>query len=179
MIIKENKSDFESYIIDAANVKGNCRAVYIPESEEELCNLIKKFNSKGEKITISAGRTGLNSGAVPNEGVLVSLERMNKILEINTNSKYAVVEAGVILEDFQNEVEKLNLFYPPDPTETNCTIGGTVANNSSGARTFKYGPTRNYVEEITVIIPNGERLVLERGKPVSYTHLTLPTKRIV
>ena len=164
MIVKRNKSDFESYIIDAANLKGDCEAVYFPENEEELCGLLKEFNYAKQKVTISAGRTGLNSGSVPQEGVLISLERLNQIIAIDNNSKYAIVQPGVVLEDFQNEVEKLNLFYPPDPTETNCTIGGTVANNSSGARTFKYGPTRNFVEEITVILPTGEKLIIERGK---------------
>jgi D-lactate dehydrogenase (cytochrome) len=163
MIVKRNKSDFESYIIDAANIKGDCEAVYFPQNEEELCELLKEFNEANQKVTISAGRTGLNSGSVPQDGVLISLERLNKIISIDNNSKYAIVQPGVVLEDFQNEVQRLNLFYPPDPTETNCTIGGTVANNSSGARTFKYGPTRNFIEEITVILPTGEKLVIKRG----------------
>ena len=79
-------------------------------------------------------------------------------------NKNAIVQPGVILELFQKEVENLNLFYPPDPTETNCTLGGTVANNSSGARTYKYGPTRNFVEAISVVLPNGEKISIERGK---------------
>lgn len=163
MIIKKNKSDFESYIIDAANIKGDCEAVYFPESEDEICQLLKEFNLTKQKVTVSAGRTGLNSGSVPQNGVLISLEKLNKIISIDTKLKHAIVQPGVILEDFQNEVNSLNLFYPPDPTETNCTIGGTVANNSSGARTFKYGSTRNFVKEIVVILPTGEKLRIERG----------------
>jgi D-lactate dehydrogenase (cytochrome) len=163
MIIKTNKSDFESYIIDAANIKGNCEAVYFPESEDEICQLLKEFNLTKQKVTISAGRTGLNSGSVPQDGVLISLEKLNKIISIDVKNKYVTVQPGVILEDLQNEVNKLKLFYPPDPTETNCTIGGTVANNSSGARTFKYGSTRNFVEEIVVILPTGEKLRIKRG----------------
>ena len=65
MIVKRNKSDFESYIIDAANIKGDCEAVYFPQNEEELCELLKEFNEANQKVTISAGRTGLNSGTVP------------------------------------------------------------------------------------------------------------------
>ena len=64
----------------------------------------------------------------------------------------AEVESGVILKDFQEAVENLGLLYPPDPTEVNCSIGGTVSNNASGARTFMYGPTRNYVQSLSIIL---------------------------
>ena len=94
----------------------------------------------------------------PEDGVLISLEKLNKIISIDNNSKYAIVQPGVVLEDFQNEVQRLNLFYPPDPTETNCTIGGTVANNSSGARTFKYGPTVILLKKLQIVLPTGEKL---------------------
>ncbi|MCB0729942.1 MAG: FAD-binding oxidoreductase, partial [Ignavibacteriae bacterium] len=159
-----DKSDFESYLSDAANVKGDCEGIYFPENENEIVELIKKANNENLKITISAGRTGLNGGCVPENGILISTEKLNKVIEINTENKCAVVEPGVVLSDLQKEVEKVNLFYPPDPTETNCFIGGTVVNNSSGARTFKYGPTRNFVEEISVILPNGEKVEIKRNE---------------
>jgi D-lactate dehydrogenase (cytochrome) len=74
------------------------------------------------------------------------------------------VQPGVLLSEFQEEVEQQGLFYPPDPTETNCYLGATVATNSSGAKTFKYGPSRDYVLEASIILPDGETLSLERGK---------------
>ena len=164
MITKTDKSDFESYLADAANIKGDCETVLIPENEEELISIVKSANSDGNRITIAASRTGLNGGSVPDKGILVSLEKLNKIISIDTENKTAVVQPGVILADFQSVVEKIGLFYPPDPTETNCSIGGTVANNSSGARTFKYGATRNFVKAIDVILPIGEKVKIRRGE---------------
>lgn len=164
MIVKTDKSDFESYLSDAANIKGNCDKVYFCESEEDIESLVLEANKSLQPITISGARTGLNGGSVPKEGILLSLERMNKILEINTSEGYAVVEPGVSLSSLQSEVKKVGLFYPPDPTENNCSIGGNVANNASGARTFKYGATREFVREISIILPEGIKINLERGK---------------
>src|SRR5215207_7160674 len=76
---------------------------------------------------------------------------------------YAVVEAGVILSDLQRAVDHDGLLYPPDPTERGCFVGGTVATNASGARTFKYGPTRNYINRLKVVLASGEMLDLRRG----------------
>lgn len=163
MIVKVDKSDFESYLVDAANIKGDCSKVFFPENDEEVCSLLKESNISGQKVTLSGGRTGLNGGCVPQDGILISLERLNKIISIDTEKKIATVQPGVVLEELQTKVEKLGLFYPPDPTETNCTIGGTVANNASGARTFKYGSTRNYVQEISVILPTSEKINIVRG----------------
>ena len=98
-----------------------------------------------EPVTISGARTGTVGGAVPFGGYVISLERMNKIKSIDQESMTAVVEPGVILGDFQKAVEAKGLFYPPDPTEWSCQIGGTVATNASGARSFKYGATRGFV----------------------------------
>ncbi|MFN2492379.1 MAG: FAD-binding oxidoreductase, partial [Pyrinomonadaceae bacterium] len=76
----------------------------------------------------------------------------------------AVAEAGVMLSDLQRFVESEDLFYPPDPTERSCFLGGTVATNASGARTFKYGPTRSYIERLKIVIANGEVIDLRRGE---------------
>ncbi len=80
----------------------------------------------------------------------MSLERLNKILSIDREAMTAVVEPGVILGDLQKAVEAEGLFYPPDPTEWSCQIGGTVATNASGARSFKYGATRNFVKGLKI-----------------------------
>jgi len=164
MIVKTDKTDFESYLVDAANIKGDCEKVYFPENENDICNILKDANDKNQKVTVSAARTGLNGGSVPHDGILVSLEKLNKVISINSSSKTAVVQPGVTLSQFQDEISKSGLFYPPDPTETNCSIGGTVANNASGARTFKYGSTRNFVEEITVVLPYGEKFSISRNQ---------------
>jgi D-lactate dehydrogenase (cytochrome) len=164
MIIKSSPDEIQNYLVDAANVKGFCDAVYFPESEEEIVEIIKKANSEKIKVTVSGNGTGLTGGRVPQGGIVISTERLNKILEINEQEKSAIVQPGVILKDFQDTVEEKNLFYPPDPTERNCFIGATVATNSSGAKTFKYGPTRNYIQSLRIVLPDGDLLELERGK---------------
>ena len=164
MIIKTNPDEFENFVVDASNFKGSCEAVYFPENVEEIVSIIKKANSNKTKVTVAGNRTGLTGACVPQNGIVIATDKLDRIIEINTNEFYAVIEPAVLLSDFQKELKQQNLFYPPDPTETNCYIGGTVATNASGAKTFKYGPTRDYVIGLQVVLPDGEVLDLERGK---------------
>ncbi len=172
MIIKEDKSEFESYLVDAANIKGNCNKVYFPETAEEIKQIIENANKEKINVTISAARTGLNGGSIPQNGILISTEKLNKIISIDSTTKTAIVEPGVQLAELQNELTKQKLFYPPDPTETNCSLGGTVANNASGARTFKYGPTRNFVNAINAVLPNGKEVFIKRGENLFHNYKT-------
>ncbi len=164
MIIKTDQNQIQSYLTDAANYKGYCEAVYFPENEEELIEIVKKANSDKKRITVAGNGTGLTGARVPEGGIVIATGKLNRILEINPAGKYAVVQTGVVMSDFKKSVNEKNLFYPPDPTEQNCYIGATVATNASGAKTFKYGPTRNFVNGLHIILPDGEKLVLERGR---------------
>lgn len=164
MIIKKEKSEIENFLVDAANYKGNCDAVYFPENEAEIVEIVKIATRNNEKITIAGNGTGLTGARVPEGGIVISTDKLNKIIEINKTEKYAIVQTAVVLRDFQNEVAERGLFYPPDPTEQDCYIGATIATNSSGAKSFKYGATRNYILELKIILPNGEVLLLKRGE---------------
>ena len=164
MIVKTNPDEFENFVIDASNFKGNCEAVYFPESVDDVKSIVKDANTNKTKITIAGNGTGLTGARVPLNGIVISTDKLNKILEINQTEFYAVIEPAVLLSDFQKELKQQNLFYPPDPTETNCYIGGTVATNASGAKTFKYGPTRDYVIGLQVVLPDGEVIDIEREK---------------
>jgi len=164
MIVKIDKSEFENYLCDAANIKGNCEKVFFPENKSEIVEILKNANEQKLQVTVSSARTGLTGGSVPESGILISLEKLNKIISLDEENKFIIVEPGVLLSDLQKLVESKNLFYPPDPTETNSSIGGNVATNASGARTFKYGSTRNFVEELEIILPNGEEINLKRGE---------------
>jgi D-lactate dehydrogenase (cytochrome) len=128
---------------------------------------MREASEKRIPVTVSGARTGTVGGAIPFGGILISLEKLNKIKEINKDELRATVESGVVLNDLQKAVEAENLFYPPDPTEWSCQIGGTVATNASGARSFKYGATRKYVRRLEVVLPSGEILRLRRGEFVS------------
>ncbi|HSL88103.1 MAG TPA: FAD-binding oxidoreductase [Ignavibacteriaceae bacterium] len=164
MLIKTDQEEIQNFLNDASNYKGNCEAVYFPENKEELKSILKEANLSKKKVTVSGNGTGLTGARVPQGGIVISTEKLNKIIEINTRNGYAIVEPAVLLTEFLSELKTSGYFYPPDPTEKNCFIGGTVATNASGAKTFKYGPTRSFVEELEVILPNGDELYLVRGK---------------
>lgn len=163
MIIKNNQDEILNYLTDASNFQGECDTLYIPENEEELILLVKSLYQSNIKFTISGAGTGLTGGRVPKGGVVISTEKLNKIIEINLQENYAIVQAGVYLSKFLSELKSIGYFYPPDPTEKNCFIGGTIANNASGAKTFKYGSTRNFVLGLKIILPDGDTLQLKRG----------------
>ncbi len=164
MIKKDSLEEIQNYLVDASNYKGKCSAVYFPENKDEISSLLKEANKDKTPVTISGNGTGLTGGRVPESGIVISTEKLNKIIAINTEEMYAVVEPAVILAEIQAAVKDNLLMYPPDPTERNCFIGGTIATNASGEKTFKYGPTRNYVSELEIVLADGEILYLTRGK---------------
>lgn len=164
MIIKTDQEEIQAYLTDASNVKGNCSAVYFPENAEDVKAALAEAEKMNARVTVSGNGTGLTGSRVPSGGIVIATEKMNRIIELNREELYAVVEPGVLLSDLQKTLEEENLFYAPDPTETNCFIGGTVATNASGAKTFKYGPTRNYVLELEVVLADGGVVFLKRGE---------------
>ncbi len=167
MIKKTSQDEIQNYLTDAANVKGFCDAVYLPESADDISEILINANKNKTPVTISGNGTGLTGGRVPQGGVVISTEKLNKIIEINLDEMYAIVEPGVILSTFQTEVKNKGLLYPPDPTERNCFIGATISTNASGEKTFKYGATRNFVLELEVILASGENLKLIRGENIA------------
>ena len=164
MIIKKAQDEIQNYLKDASNFKGSCNAVYFPETESDIISILKEANKNKTSVTIAGNRTGLTGAGVPNGGIVISTGKLNKIIGINEEEKFVQLEPGVILSDLQNELKKHQLFYPPDPTETTCFVGGTVATNASGPRTFKYGATRDYVIGLTILLADGNKLNLKRGK---------------
>jgi len=164
LVVKNNPESIRDFLTDASNFKGNCDTVYMPESNQDIIEVLKEAGEKGIPVTVSGKRTGLTGSAIPLNGIILSLEKMNRIIEINESGKFAIVEPGVLLGDLQAEVKKKNLFYPPDPTETNCSLGGNISTNASGSSTFKYGATRNFVLELEIILASGEVINIERNK---------------
>jgi D-lactate dehydrogenase (cytochrome) len=177
MIIKTSQDEIQNYLVDASNYKGNCSGVYIPENIEEISQILFEADAEKTCVTISGNGTGLAGGRVPHEGIVISTEKLNRIIEINKNEMYAIVEPGVLLSGFQTIIKEYGLLYPPDPTERNCFIGATAATNASGEKTFKYGATRDYILALDIILPNGDLLKLERGKQKADGHnLSLPSE---
>ncbi len=129
-----------------------------PRTAQEISQIMRLCNDLKIPVTPRGGGTGLSGGALPvKNGVVISMERFNKILEIDELNLQATVEPGVITEVFQNAVKEKNLFYPPDPASRgSCFIGGNVSENSGGPKAVKYGVTRDYVLNIEIVLPTGE-----------------------
>src|SRR5688572_1226379 len=129
-----------------------------PASALEISQVMKICHEHVIPVTPRGGGTGLSGGALPvKNGVVISMERFNKILSIDELNLQATVEPGVITEVFQNAVKEKGLFYPPDPASRGtCFIGGNVSENSGGPKAVKYGVTRDYVLNLEVVLPTGE-----------------------
>ena len=164
MILKTEQDEIQNYLVDASNTKGFCDAVYIPENQAEVSQILSEANTKKICVTVSGNLTGLTGAGVPQGGIVLSTEKLNKIIDLNLNDRTALIEPGVILSQLKTLADENGLFYPPDPTELNCFVGGTVATNASGAETFKYGPTRNYIAGLEIVLADGDILKLNRGE---------------
>jgi D-lactate dehydrogenase (cytochrome) len=165
MLIKTEQDQIQDFLTDASNMKGGSveRVIY-PESAEEIAEVLRESKVTKTPVTVSGAGTGLVGGRVPFGGIVIAMDKLNQIKEISTEEKFGVVESGVILADYQKAVDAKGLFYPPDPTEWSCQMGGTVATNASGSRSFKYGATRPWVKRLRIVLPTGEILNLKRGE---------------
>jgi len=146
------------YSYDATRQQSLPSAVARPASSQEISKILMLANRERFPVVPRGAGTGMSGGSVPVMGGLVlSLERMNAILEINEEDFLAVVEPGAITGDLQSAVEEKGLFYPPDPASSRfCTMGGNVAECAGGLRAVKYGVTKDYVLGLEVVLPTGE-----------------------
>jgi D-lactate dehydrogenase (cytochrome) len=163
---KSSSEDVQLYLSDASFIReGHAERVVFPESIDEISEVLASANRDRIPVTVSGAGTGTVGGRVAFGGIVLATEKLNRIERIvhQEDGGFAVVEPAVILSDLQRAVDHEGLLYPPDPTERGCYVGGTVATNASGARTFKYGPTRNYVSRLKVVLASGEVLDLRRG----------------
>jgi D-lactate dehydrogenase (cytochrome) len=181
--------EYAKYLTDESRQSGQAAALAFPGSTAEVCATVLAARARGWSITVSNARTGIAAGAVPTGGLLLSLERLHGIRALRLGPATSILvhcEAGVSLAEVQKGV-RTGVFadsgtwdpdsaaalstlrqgryvYPPDPTETSAAIGGTIACNASGAHSFRYGPTRPYVDALTVVLMDGRVLDLQRGQ---------------
>ncbi len=129
-----------------------------PQTTEQISRLLKLCNEHVIPVTPRGGGTGLSGGALPvHGGLLISMEKFNRILDIDERNLQATVEPGVITETFMDAVAEKNLLYPVDPSSKgSCFIGGNMAHGSGGPRVVKYGTIREYVLNMEVVLPDGE-----------------------
>ena len=164
MIRKTDPSIIQSYLEDSSNLQGGfAEGVYLPESEAEVVDILKECSQKKIPLTISAGETGTTGGCIPFGGWILGTERLNQLKTLDKKAKTATLQPAVTLETLEKEIKKLGLLYPPDPTEQTAWLGGTVATNASGSRSFRFGATRDWVKRLKVILSTGEILELKRN----------------
>ncbi len=160
--------DLAVYSYDGTFAEGVPEVVVLPQTTEQTAEIVKMAANACIPLIARGMGSGLAAGSIPIRagGIVVSFTRMNTILEIDTDNSTVRAQAGVVTADLQAEVEKLGLFYPPDPSSIrHSTIGGNVACNAGGARCLKYGVTGNYVLGLTVVLADG-RILKTGGKPI-------------
>jgi FAD/FMN-containing dehydrogenase len=160
------------YLEDASGLRGgHADRVLVPGSDQEIAAILRDAAAEGTPVTIAGAGTGVTGARVPFGGWVVSLEKFTR-LEVGEGR--AVVGAGVLLRDLHAAAARTGQFYPPDPTETGSSIGGNIACNASGSRSFRYGPTGRWVERLRVVLADGRILDLGRGEPVDFDPGTIP-----
>jgi D-lactate dehydrogenase (cytochrome) len=180
-------TEYVNYLSDESGIvtDGNADLIFFPNSEKEMIDLILKSIDKRTPVTVSGGGTGISGGRVPRDGWIIATDKMNSITTLNSetwkdretgleyqlhlekldnNSALLTVPISITVKSIQNFVREKGWFYPPDPTERTSFIGGNVATNASGARSFKYAPTRTWVQRLNVVLPNGNVIKLDRAK---------------
>lgn len=185
---------YAEYLKDESRLSGGeVSRLAFPRCEADIAEFLAAMHGKGTPVTVSGARTGIVGGCVPLGGALISLEKMDRILGLRRGAASrewrVVAQPGITVKEFQRRVEDKDLrdllkapatadraaaeeflaldiayFYPVDPTETSASLGGTVATNASGERSFRYGSTRAFVRALRVVLANGDVLALRRGE---------------
>ena len=187
MLTKSQPDEIQDFLSDASYIQGgHATRVVFPENADEVAEILAQASVEETPVTVSGAGTGTVAGRVPFGGIVLATDKLNRIGTIvrdDNGGGRASAEAGVILRNFQHAVDAQGLMYPPDPTERSCFLGGNVATNASGARTFKYGPTRNYVERLKIALATGEVIDLRRGelraKADGLIAVPLPSGRLI
>lgn len=155
---------YDEYTLDVFSKDNTEKLTFLPEivvkpkDKYEISEILKFANEHLVPVTPRGGGTGLSGGALPVKGgIVMSVERMNKILNIDRKNFFVETEPGVITQTLQDELENIGLFYPVDPASRgSCFIGGNIAENSGGPRALKYGVTKDYVLGLEFVTAQGE-----------------------
>ena len=140
--------------------------VVFPDSAEEISQIVKLANIYNKPYIARGAGTGLSGGTLPiNAGIMIAMNKMNRILEVDLENRQAVIEPGVVNLMLTQAVQDKGYHYAPDPSSQQaCSIGGNIAENSGGPHTLKYGVTTNHILGMEVVLPNGE--IIEFGGPI-------------
>ena len=151
----------EGYLTDASNTHGSAEGLVRPRTAEEVAEVFRKAQETGTPVTITARRTSTTGAPVPEGGWLLSTERLDRVHSLEE------ADGGVVLGEYQDQVEAAGQLFPPDPTSRHdCSLGAAIACNASGARSFRYGPTRPWVESVECVLANGQIVQADRSTPI-------------
>lgn len=156
---------------DASGYRGHADRMLTPTSETEVVEILREAARQSVPVTVAGALTGLTGGAIPSGGTVISTAKLNR-LEVLAG--YAVAGPGVLLKDLQAAAAASGRFYAPDPTEYTASIGGTIATNASGSRSFRYGDTRRHVQGLRVALMDGRVLDVRRGDRIDFPVHAIP-----
>jgi D-lactate dehydrogenase (cytochrome) len=160
----------EKYECDASHYRGRAASVFIPSSEEEVAAVLERASREGTTVTISGGGTGLSGGRVPEDGKVLSTEKLDRVISVEWDGKSetgrAVVAAGCPLLKLEEVLKTRGLFYPPAPGEKRGFLGGNIATNASGPCSFRFGATRPHVRRLRIVLATGDAIELRRGERI-------------
>ena len=158
------ETDFDNYLKDESRFTGHASAVVRARNAQDVVSAFALSNRLNVPITVVSGKTSVTGGPVPMEGVILDV----RALDAMDPGDPTEVGPGVILKEYKQWLGTRGLTYPVDPTsEDSCTLGGNAATNASGASSYLYGPTRNYIRGLTIVLPSGALLSIDRGDVVS------------
>lgn len=158
------------YSEDSSGLIGVPDAVARPSTEDEVAEIVRHCYENRIPITAQGLRTSTVGGAISIGGVALSFEKMTRTIDVDVDRCLAIVEPGANLGEFKAPLQDVGLFYPPDPTSENeCSVGGSVAANASGSRTYQYGPTRRYVRSLRVVLGDGKITEVTRSRSLKNT----------
>ncbi|MDR3282709.1 MAG: FAD-binding oxidoreductase [Candidatus Methanoplasma sp.] len=173
------------YVADESKMSGHADALLIPDNEDDVIEAARESYRNGTPLTVSGMRTGMCGGCVPFGGKVLTTEKMNRVIGAGRDDRgfFIRLQPAVTVRELNDVMRRKaysnlqdvtegataelkasgDYFYPVDPTELNSSIGGNISTNASGPRTLKYGPTRNWVRRIRVVLSDGTALDLARG----------------
>lgn len=160
-----------AYLEDASGFRGFADEILVPASESELIEIVGRARISKIPLTIAGAGSGITGGRCPEGGWLISMEKFRR-LEIEPG--LATCGAAVSLLDLHSAARRSKQFYPPDPTEPLAAVGGTIACNASGSRSFQYGATRRWIERLRVMLMDGRILEVRRGDRIDFDVLDIP-----
>jgi FAD/FMN-containing dehydrogenase len=178
--VSDDEAVRRSFARDASGLERIPAGVARPHSAEELASLMREAASSGIRVTPAGAQTSYVASSITDDGIILSLRGMDAILDIDRHRGVARVQPGAILGDVKRQVAAEGFLFAPDPTsEDECTVGGAIAANASGARSLKYGATRRHINALSVILANGERLELRRSRMEKNTAGFFPAQDLI